>query len=453
MESKKWDIIIRGGEVLFPEAGKSEKKDIVVKDGKISAISRAGEIPTEEAVKNIDARGLMVSPGFIDIHMHNEEKEDPYTIEKCLLLQGVTTALAGNCGSGLLLDEFLSIIKRPYINMAFLTGHRCLREAVGVKSVYQKTTPQEISKMCSLLEKDLKKGSFGLSLGLEYAPNTSWEEIWSLTEVVSQFDKRLISSHIRFDGPRCIEAVEEMITLAEKSKVRVQISHLGSMTAFGKSAEALKIIEKAREKGIDIGFDTYPYGAFCTFMGSAVFDPGFEERWNKGLEALEVASGPHKGKRLDEELYKELRERAPSTLIVAHVMNEEEMKLCLMHPMAALASDGVLERKSGHPRAAGAFPRGLRWLKEGGLSWPEAISHLTTIPAERMWLDSTIGAIKEGFSADLVLFNQDKLEDKATFNDPLLPPEGIEYVIVGGKIAVERGKLSDEPLGNFILRT
>ncbi|MCD6182931.1 MAG: amidohydrolase family protein [Thermovirga sp.] len=452
MESKKWDIVIKEGEVVFPDARKIEKKDIFIKDGKIKAISGVGAFSTDEAEKTIDARGLMVSPGFIDIHMHNEEREDPYTVEKSLLLQGVTTALAGNCGSGLLMDEFLSIIKKPYMNMAFLTGHRRLREAAGVSNAYQEATPKEISKMCDILEKELEKGSLGLSLGLEYAPNTSWEEIWSLTKVVSQFNKRLVSSHIRFDGPRCIEAVEEMITLAEKSKVRMQISHLGSMTAFGKSAEALEMIKKARDRGVDIGFDTYPYGAFCTFMGSTVFDPGFEERWNKGLEALEVASGPHKGKRLNDELYKELRENAPSTLIVAHVMNEDEMKLCLRHPMAALGSDAVLERKSGHPRAAGAFPRGLRWLREEDLSWPEAIYHLTTIPAERMWMDSTIGAIKEGFSADFVLFDPDKLEDKATFNDPLLPPEGIEYVVIGGNVAVEKGKLLDEPQGNFILR-
>jgi N-acyl-D-amino-acid deacylase len=242
-----------------------------------------------------------------------------------------------------------------------------------------------------------------------------------------------------------------MIDLARKTGLRIELSHLGSMTAFGVSGEVLEMVNNARSEGIDIRFDTYPYAAFCTYMGSTVFDPGFEKRWNKGMEALEVASGPHKGKRLDQRLYDFLRSQAPQTLIVAHVMDEEEIRACLRHPLSALGSDAVLQEKGGHPRAAGAFPRGIRWLREDGLSWAEALAHATATPAESLWLNS--GCIIEGAPADLVVFDPDVFIDNATFENPLLPPDGIKWVILGGQVVVEKGIILESKCGKFLFRS
>ncbi len=442
----QWDILIQDGLVVFPDEKAMRNCSVGISRGKIISV---GDLK-RSAQRVIDATGCIVSPGFIDIHMHNEEREDPFTVQQSLLLQGVTTALAGNCGSGLFIDEYMAMIDVPYMNLALLTGHNRLREAVGITDVYKEADRREIAGMCRLLDGELRKGSFGLSFGLEYAPNTSKREIRQLAEVLTDFDRRLISVHIRCDGSACVGAVQEMIDLAKETGLRVQLSHLGSMTAFGASQKVLDMIDRARLDGVDIRFDTYPYAAFCTFIGSPVFDPGFEKRWNKGLEALEVASGLYKGRRLDEQLYARLRIEEPRTLIVAHVMDEDEMRICLRHPLAALASDAVLHEKSGHPRVAGAFPRGIRWLKDDGLSWPETLAHATTIPAEDMWIES--GRIAEGAPADFVIFDPSRLVDRATFEDPLLPPDGIEYVIVGGQVVVERGIIKEPRRGAFLLR-
>lgn len=446
MKGVKLDILIKNGRVVFPDEGAEQNCTIGISGGRIISLDKV-EGPAKRV---LDAKGLIVSPGFIDIHMHNEEMEDPFTVQRSLLLQGVTTALAGNCGTGLFIDEYASMFDVPYLNLAVLTGHSHLREVVGITDVYREATDPEIRSMCGLLERELKMGSFGLSFGLEYAPNTSISEILSLSQVLKGYDQRLISVHIRHDGPACIGAVREMIDLARETSTRVQVSHIGSMTAFGESREALDIIDQARSEGVDVRFDTYPYEAFCTHIGSTVFDPGFEKRWNKGLDALEVASGPRRGQRLDEDLYVRLRSDAPETLIVAHVMNEEEIRACMRHPLAVLGSDAILQNKGGHPRAAGAFPRGIRWLREDGLSWPQALSHATIIPADDMWLGS--GRIAPGAPADLVVFDPDKFADRATFKDPLLPPDGIEWVIARGRIAVEKKRIIEPPNGEFLLR-
>lgn len=443
----QYDLVIKDARLVDPERPDLFCSSIGIKDGFIAEI---GDIPSGERV--ISAEGCFVCPGFIDTHMHDEDPEDPHTTQKALLRQGVTTGIAGNCGSGPLLEKIAPSRAAPWINIGYLTGHRALREEVGIpeEQRYRPASEEEISRMKELFLSELKQGSFGLSLGLEYAPNTSREEILALSELVPSFPCRWISSHIRYDGPRCIEGVEEMVSLSEITGARVQLSHLGSMTAFGRSAEALDILHKAVSRGVDLTWDSYPYAAFCTFLGSAVFDPGFEERFSKPLDALEVASGVHAGKRMDRALFEKLRKEEPETLIIAHVMNEAEMRLVQKDPACAIASDAVLLKGGGHPRAAGAFPRGILWLREEGLSWNEAISHATSIPAEMTWLDR--GYLKPGSPADLVVFEPDVFRDMATFGNPLTPPEGIRYVMVNGKIAVQEGKVREQPAGHFLRR-
>lgn len=444
----QYDLVIKDARLVDPERSDIFCSSIGIKDGFIAEIGE--DIP--EGERNISAEGCFVCPGFIDTHMHDEDPYDPDTTQKALLRQGVTTGIAGNCGSGPLLEKIAPSRSTPWINIGYLTGHRALREEVGIpeEQRYRPAREDEISRMRALLLSELKKGSFGLSLGLEYAPNTSWEEIVALSELVPSFPCRWVSSHIRYDGPRCIEGVEEMVSLSEVTGARVQLSHLGSMTAFGRSAEALDILHKAVSRGIDLTWDSYPYAAFCTFLGSAVFDPGFEERFKKPIHALEIGSGSNAGKRMDGELFEKLRKEEPETLIIAHVMNEEEMRLVQKDPRCAIASDAILLKGGGHPRAAGAFPRGILWLREEGLSWNEAISHATSIPAGMTWLER--GYLKPGTPADLVVFDPLTFMDRATFEKPLLPPEGIGYVIVNGQVAVEEGKVNEKPAGQFLTR-
>jgi len=444
-----YDLLLVGATVVDPFSGKDLKLDIGVQDGRIHPVEDGGK---RDAAKILDVGGCMICPGFVDTHMHDEEIDDPDTTQLALLRQGVTTCIAGNCGSGPLQDDVRPSRSKPWLNIGYMTGHSVLRNKVGMVEAdrYRPATESEIEGMKILLLEELRKGSFGLSFGLEYNPGTGRAEIMELSKVVKGFERRWVSSHIRHDGSLCLEAVREMVDLAEDAGVRVQLSHLGSMTAFGFAAEALDILYEGLEKGFDLTWDSYPYGAFCTRLGSAVFDPGFEERFDKTIDALEVGSGPHAGKRLDRDLFEQLRRDCPQTLIIAHVMNEDEMKLILRDRLCAIGSDALLLNGGGHPRAAGAFPRGINWLREGGMSWNRAISHATSIPAGMCWLDA--GRIKEGVPADLVVFDPDTFGDRATFGEPLLPPEGIKYVIVNGKIAVEDGVAGKEPCGRFMVR-
>ena len=442
-----YDLVIRGGVVLLPELNKEEKLNIGISEGAIARLA-SEEIDGAEV---IDASGSYVAPGFIDSHMHDEEKEDGDTIEKALLRQGVTTAIAGNCGSGPLGRDILPFRSEPWINLGYLTGHKKLREAAGATDRYLPAMPGQVEIMKALLRKELENGSFGLSIGLEYLPNTPISELESLFEVAVDFRKIWVPVHIREDGPASVRATQEIIGLALKWPLRFQISHTGSMTGFGQLGKVLELIDNARAEGADVTFDCYPYDAFCTDLGSAVFDPGFEERWGKGKEALEVASGSNRGKWLSEEgLYERLRKEEPDCLIIAHVIKEEEVKLCLSHPDCAIASDGLLRGGHGHPRAAGTFPRALKMLREMGLSWPEAVRKCTSLPARMNWLDK--GVIKEGADADLVIFDGEKLCDKATFTDELLPPEGIRRVIIRGQTAVKENEILGGPKGKLMKR-
>lgn len=440
------DILIRDGTLLDPVEGTQGARNVGIESDRVVYVGT--EAPPARRV--LDASGLLVSPGFVDTHMHDEELSDPDTMQQALLRQGVTTAIAGNCGSGPLLKDIRAARGAPWLNLSYLTGHRVLREAVGLMDVYKPASPAQTAEMVNLLRGELDEGSFGLSFGLEYAPNTSPHEIDALARVVKDYPERFVSSHIRRDGPECLDSVKEMIALAERFGIRVQISHIGSMTAFGFSSQALALVDEARSAGLDVTMDCYPYAAFCTNVGSTVFDPGFEKRWGKGLESLEAASGKYKGSRLTEASFAELRAHDPEALVIAHVMNEDEIRLCLSHPRCAIASDGILHNGEGHPRAAGTFPRALRWLREAGLSWPEAVRHATSLPASMAWLP--VGVLREGSRADVVAFSPEALRDRATFQDQLVPPEGIEYVVVNGKIAVERGKISRPPVGRLIVR-
>jgi N-acyl-D-amino-acid deacylase len=444
----KADLAIIGGTAIDPGSRREIPGAVTVAKGKIVGLGIRGPV---EADVVLDASGCIVSPGFMDLHAHDEDPEDPNTAERALLLQGVTTALAGNCGEGPLLADLRKSHPRHWLKVGYFTGHSRLRRSVGIADNYRPASAEEIAAMAALLRHELEEGSFGLSLGIEYVPGTSREELEALVRVSAGPDL-LVPIHIRHDGPKCLEAMDEALSLAKIPGARIQISHLGSMTAFGFTREALAKVDRAAESGMDVGLDCYPYYAFCTFTGSAVFDPGFEERLGKGVEALEAASGPYKGQRMTAELLEKLRREDPNGILIAYVLDPEEVDLCLAHPHCILGSDTLLVRGGGHPRAAGTFPKGLRMLRKAGLSWPEALHRITSLPAERARLEGQVGSLVEGAPADLTIFDPERLRDRATFAEPLLPPEGIRAVLLDGRIVVRDGELDPEPRGRLLTR-
>jgi len=444
----KMDLVIRNGVIVDPVSLEEVRGDVGISGDRIACLG--SDVPQGE--REIDARGLLVLPGLVDTHMHFEHRiGDPYTVLRFLLLQGVTTAFAGHCGEGVTIREYKEWFRQnPLLNMGFMIGATTLRRAAGSEDRYSPSTDEQISIMEGLLRENLEEGAWGLSFGLEYAPGTSSDELTRLALVVSGFEKRLISIHIRSDGHRSPGAVAEAIDLARRTGVRVQVSHLGSMTAFGHSEEALWMIGQARAEGVDVTFDVYPYYAFAARIGSAVFDPGFEERLGKGLEALDISTGKYRGVALTPETFKKAREEDPDAYVIAHVMNPDEVDMCLLHPDSAIASDAVLRGDEGHPRAAGTFPRGIGILRKAGLSWPEAVRHATSRPSEMMWHDG--GRIIEGANAELVVIDPDVYHDRGEFGKPLVPPRGVKWVILNGKIAVEDGNVTEPPSGKMLLR-
>ncbi len=280
-----YDVKIINGRIPNFTTGDFMDRDVGVRAGTIVDLGH----DLGPAKKVLDAEGKVVSPGFVDIHMHEEflrEGSDHihYDISNYMALMGVTTALAGNCGNNRMDMSFFSRYIRNYgapVNYLSLIGHNYLREQVGIKDRYREATEEEINQMKGLLQKALDLGVVGISFGLEYSPGVSLQEVEKLIAPFNNQDL-LLAAHYRKDSKYALEAVGEMIEISRRSGLPMQISHISSCAAFGMMDKALAMIEKARGEGLDISVDTYPYNAFSTFLGSAVFDEGCFELWGEG---------------------------------------------------------------------------------------------------------------------------------------------------------------------------
>lgn len=444
------DILIRGGVFFGMEDGRPpEPATLAITGGRIAKI-----LPPDaelEADFVCDARGMFVTPGFVDSHIHDEHPEGQAVVQQALIRQGVTSAVAGHCGSGPNFPVSKRDHSNPWLHLSSMVGNCALREEVGRLDRYTPAASDEIDRMKAILRGSLDAGAMGMSLGLEYAPGASYEEILALSSVVAEYPDRFISVHIRYDDDRCVDAVQEMMRLARETGVRLQVSHLGSMTMYNTEA-CCEIIERAKDEGLDVGFDCYPYDAFCAKAGSAVYDDGFERRWRgKGPESLEAVSGRFKGERLTHETLRVMREEEPMELIVAHVMNREEVEACLVRPGCIVASDALFAGGGAHPRIAGTFPRALRILLGRGYGWQDALAKMTSMPAGLLRLEDA-GRLREGSAADVLVFDPENFRDNATFQDPFAPPSGLKLAIIGGRVALSEGVLAEDPPGDFFVR-
>lgn len=450
------DIKIVNGKIIDIENKKIIEGDIGIKDGKITDIGSV----IQDAREVIDAQNKHISPGFIDIHMHEEDfsltLKKEYDISDTMLKMGVTTCAVGNCGNNRQsieeLYEFIEERGNPVNYISFI-GHNYLRNQVGNTDIYKESSKEQMKKMQEMVEQAVEFGAIGLSYGLEYCPGISLEEAIEVAKGIHKRKDLLLAAHYRKDSVYALDAINEMATIGKETGIPFQISHLSSCSAFGNMTEALKLIESLIESGVGLSVDAYPYAAFSTFIGSAVFDEGCFELWNKSYDSIMLTEEPFKGMFCDKELFEKARKDYPKMLAVAYVMNEEEIVEALNHPLVMVASDGIYRNHSGHPRGAGTFPRVIghyvRDKKE--MEFFDAINKMTFMPAIRLNLKRK-GLIKQGYDADISIFNYDTIIDKATFQEPQLPPEGIDYVIIGGKVAVREGKTIDHNIGRFYKR-
>ena len=405
----------------------------------------------------IDASGLVVCPGFIDIHMHEDPVDDDGHIRQCIfpamLRMGVTSVLAGNCGDNVIHPaEYLDLVdlEGAAVNVAMLAGHTYFRRAAGMTDKYAPVSAGQITSMRQMMRKALDDGCIGLSFGLRYVPGMTTDEYLEIASCAAP-DKRLISAHVRNDAAYVFEAVAEFAQAGLRYGVPLEVSHIGSMGGYGQMKQLLSQIDAYRAAGIDIMADCYPYEAFCTGIGESTYDDGWLERYHCDYSAVEMCEGKYKGQRCTSAVFEEMRRDNPGALTVCYVMQREDIDTAYRHPVVMVASDGTLNDGQGHPRAAGTFPRFLsEYVRKRKIcSLYDAIARMTSMPADRMGLRRK-GSLRPGCDADLVIFDPAVIQEMSTFENPMLPPVGISRVILGGQTAVLDGRVISKHLGRSI---
>lgn len=446
-------LVINNGLLIDPKNRVFSRLNIAMEKGRIVEISNKRLVGDG----SIDAEGMIVSPGFVDIHMH----EDPYnkTLDKfgisifdCMLRMGVTTAVGGNCGSGPEdPDAYLAAVDRIGIpiNLGLLVPHNVLRRRVNASDKYKSVPRESIFKMKEIAKYYLDEGCLGISFGIRYIPGITEQELITVCEALVGSDK-IAAAHIRDDASGVISSAKELITVGEKLNVRVQISHIGSMGAYGQMEELLSLMDLYNQKGVDVTADCYPYNAFSTGIGETTYDKGFLERYGTGYDSIEIAEGEYRGQRCTRDIFNKLRGEKPETITIGHVMKENEVDMALSHPNVVLASDGFMHNLQGHPRASGTFPRFIsKYVREKRLlSLYEAIEKMTYLPAKRYGLDK--GTLNIGSAGDVVIFDYNTIDDMATFENPAKPPVGIKYVIINGEVAVKDNIIVNGKLGRAV---
>ena len=488
-ETNLYDLIILNGTVYDGSLDNPAQLDIGVKGDEIVTL---GSLDSESANKVIDAAGLVVSPGFIDLHAHLEPIFDLLDCESHLR-QGVTTSLGGPDGRGPLpfgiyLDSLAQL--GVGMNVGFLVGHNSVRQNV-MKLDNREPTRVELDQMKKIVSKSMAEGAFGISTGLKYLPG-SFSKVDELIELSKEVSKQggIYTSHLRDEGLDVISSVKEAITISEKANIPVILTHhkVIGKPMWGKSNETLALVDAALKKGLDIKIDQYPYNASHT--GISVLIPswarvGGDDAFKKRLKNSKLKDSIKKGivfnilnDRGGEDLGRiqfakvkwmpqlegrtlkywcEQKGLKPTTdngaeLVIQaqinggascifHAMDEADVINIMKHPKTMIASDGRLVKIGDghpHPRSYGTFPRVLgHYVRESKIiSLSEAIHKMTLMPAKAMGLKKR-GFIAEGNKADLTLFDPKKVIDKATYEDPHQYSEGIEYVIVNGEIAVD----------------
>lgn len=445
--------LIKNGLVIDPANRIYSKLNIVIEDGKIHNIT------TEEPVCDycIDASDKIVTPGFIDIHMHEEKYDETIDslkkdITLSMLKMGVTSAFGGNCGTSTVDPiHLLDIVDRDgcAVNMGMFAGHTYYREKAGANDKYAAVTQEQLKQIVEDMSNGLSNGCFGISFGIRYVPGITKDELIEVGKLCCK-DKKLISAHVRDDAEYIFGAMDELIDVGKELNIPVQVSHIGSMGGFGQMERILCKLDAMRASGFDVTADCYPYYAFSTGIGETTYDEGFLERYDADYSCIEFCEGKYKGQRATKETFEEMRKDAPETLTVCYVMKPQDVDKALMHPGVMLASDGLRNEGQGHPRAAGSFPRLIdKYVKTGKMSIYDAVDKMTAMPASKLGLAKK-GRLSKGADADIVIFDLDKIEDTATFDEPNRAPKGIEYVIISGEIACRNGKVEKANLGKSI---
>lgn len=500
-----YDVLIRNGRIIDGTGNPWFRADVGVKAGRIAAV---GNLAGKTSDRVIDAAGRVVTPGFIDVHTHVEGAVELNPMGANYLLDGVTTVVTGNCGGSRvgLKDWFTKLedIKLG-LNLATLIGHNSVRQEV-MGAVNRKATEDEIVKMQALVDQAMKDGAVGLSTGLIYVPGTysDTREVVALAKAAGKYNA-VYASHMRDEGARVKEAITEAVTVGKESGLRVEISHfkIDTPRLWGMSKDTLAMVEDFRRQGIDVVIDQYPYDHSSTNLGITLPSWALSD----GQKAVdERLASPKTRQRIAGEMKQRLADlghkdfsyaivasyganpdvngknisqisqaagRAASVdneietilemmgkggaQMVYHSMGTEDVERILRYPNTAIASDGgIREFGSGmpHPRSYGTNARVLAEFvrKRGVLTLEDAVRRMTSLPA-RTFRFNDRGLLREGYAADLLVFDPAKVQDLSTYQDPHHYTEGFDHVLVNGEPVVSEGKLNETRPGRVLRHT
>ncbi len=501
-QKPQFDLLIRNGKVIDGSGNPWFRADIGVLNGKISAI---GHYDSTQAKRTIDATGMVVSPGFIDVHTHVEGGIIRVPTADNYILDGVTSIITGNCGGSEdnLTDFYKKLMTMGVsLNIGSFIGHNNIRRQV-MKKAMRDPTPKEQADMENLVEKAMKQGAVGLSTGLIYIPGTysKTPEVVGLAKVAAKYGG-VYTSHIRNEGEKVSDAISEAITVGREAHIPVEISHfkVAFKPLWGKSTETVAMVEKARQEGIDINIDQYPYAASSTNMGTllpswaladgdsamlARFADSSEhakiktemltnlakdqrKNWDYAVVAHAKTDSTLDGKTISD--INILRGRKPTAddevetifdlmakgggQMIFHKLSEEDIDIILKYPNTMIASDGGVEVYGfgvTHPRSYGTNARILsRYVRERKtLTLEDAIRRMTSLPAQRFRIDDR-GLLRVGYAADILVFDEKTVQDRATYERPHAYSVGFQWVVVNGKITVENAKHNETKAGQII---
>lgn len=441
-------------------------------------ITKVGNFKPKKGEPVVAGTGLVLAPGFIDPHNHSTDGLEKEPAAASQVSQGITTVLLGQDGSSPWpIAEYLQERREnpPAVNLAMLVGHATARRKVMGDDFRRAARPEEIAAMEKLVEQAMREGAVGLSSGLEYEIGSygTTEEIVALARAAARH-KGFYISHIRDEADRTLEAIREAIAIGEQARLPAQITHikLGTVGVWGKAAEAVKLIEEARRRGVDVTADCYPYEAWASTITVLVpnkrhDDPASVEHALADVGGAANVTIIHNAVHPDYE-FRNLEEIARSKGItpvqlymqivkeggagvIGKTMIEDDIRTFYQQPWVMVSSDGGIGMR--HPRGAGTYPRVLGRLvrEKRWLSLPEAIRKMTSLPACRLKLKDR-GVIRKGMKADLVLFNPANVIDHSTFPEPHKLSEGIEKVFVNGVLVWDAGQPTGQRPGRVLTR-
>ncbi len=443
-----YDLMIANGRVMDPESGLDGVRNVGIRGGKIAAIASS----PLEGKQTIDAKGLVIAPGFIDLHEHGQEPRN-YQFQAH---DGVTTSLELEAGTADVDQWYERREGKSLINFGVSVGHipvrmKVMKDAgtflpVG-DAAHRQATPEELQQINDDIEKGLRRGALAVGMGINYTAGATHDEIVDVFRLAAKYGAS-VHVHLRHAGLQepttGLVGIEEVIAAAAATGAPLHVVHITSM-GLKNTPRLIAMVKGAREHGLDVTTECYPYTAGSTQLESAIFDPGWQDR--QGITFKDI-QWTKTGERLTAESFEKYRKEGGTVVIFS--IPEEAARTAVADPLIMIASDGMpLSGAKIHPRGQATFSRVLGHYvrEEKALDLMTALRKMTLMPAQRLEKRAPMfkdkGRIRVGADADITVFDADRIIDKATYAEPLRYSEGIQFVLVNGVAVVKDGQLVD----------